>query len=154
MKKIAFNVDSRWDNFSIPYTKEVFEEITDKLIFSSEGVPEIINQKLNQVKSVYNLRSIDYELQDVACFLMIMTLELALRTKFELDTKANSRKGLAGLLYWARKKKYLDINSKQIDAVVKIRNSFAHIKRPEDVHGVTASYIIHPINNWINELYK
>ncbi|PKD43699.1 hypothetical protein [Rhodohalobacter barkolensis] len=136
-----------------PYTQDLFEEITEFLISPNKQVPNTIKEKLSEVKSFYNLRSIDYELQDVAEFLMIMVFELALRTKYNEEKGIQTTKGLTGLLYWAKKKKHLDINQKQIETVVRIRNSFAHIKRPEDLHGTLSSHIIKPVNDWINELY-
>ncbi|MAO65418.1 MAG: hypothetical protein CL666_10500 [Balneola sp.] len=151
---LKYKMDSRWEAFVPPYTQEMFEKQAESLIAPHVNVPDAVKNKLSQVKSVYKLRSIDYELQDVAEFLMIMAFELALRTKFEDAKGSKSAKGLTGLLYWAKKKKHLDVNKKQIDAIVNIRNSFAHIKRPEDLHGTLSSHIIKPVNDWINELYK
>lgn len=147
-------MDSRWEAYSPSYTQELFEFLSETLITPNKHVPEVVRLKLSQVKSVYRLRSVDYELQDIALFLIIMAFELALRIKYEDVNGSETSKGLIGLLYWAKKKKYLNIEKKRIEFIVTLRNGFAHTKRPEDLLGTLASFIIAEINDKINELYK
>lgn len=150
---LKYEMDGRWEAYEPTYTQELFDEVTEELISPNRDVPDIIKKKLEQVKSVHRLRSIDYELQDVAEFLMIMSFELALRIKYEDIKGSKTTKGLRELLKWAKNEKHLVIDKKRIDIIVKFRNGFAHIKRPEDLHGTLSSYVIKPINDWINELY-
>lgn len=151
---LKYEMDGRWEGRIPACTQKGFEERAESLISPNESVPDIVKQKLQQVKSIYRLRSIDYELQDVAVFLMLIVFELALRTKYEEVKGSETRKGLTPLLQWAKKNNYLDISKNQSDHLVNIRNAFAHIKRPEDLHGTLASFDIERINDWINELYS
>jgi hypothetical protein len=154
MTELKYDMDPRWEGYIIPYDRDRFELIANKLICPSENVPVIIKKKLSQVRSLYKIVAIDYELQDIVEFLMYTVLELALRTKFELENQKSTTKGLTGLLYWAKKRKFLDLKANKIEFIVEMRNKFAHLSSPEDLHGITSSYLIKEINDLINELYS
>lgn len=153
-KYLKFSMDARWKGYIPEYNQERFVEITESLINPSADVPEIIRNKLERVKSIYILRSVDYELQDVAEFLMYTVLELALRHKFEAINNKKTRKGLGSLLHWAKDQLYLSINEDRIKFICSLRNKFAHLKSPQDLHGTTSSFLIKEMNDLINELYS
>lgn len=152
--ELNYEMDKRWESYSPPYTQEIFEISAEKLIAPSESVPEIIKKKLDQVRSVYKLRSVDYELQDVAQQLTYAVLELSLRLKFEELNEKKTKKSLGPLLHWARKVGVLSISKDRIKFLCGLRNDFAHLNDPGSLHGTVSSFLIDELIKLINELYK
>ncbi|MBE9048425.1 hypothetical protein IQ255_29260 [Pleurocapsales cyanobacterium LEGE 10410] len=153
-KVLEYEMDKRWESYSPPYTQEIFKISAEKLIAPSGGVPELIKKKLERVRSVYELRSIDFELQAVAEHLTYVVLELSLRMKFEEINKKTTKKSLGSLLHWAKKEGELSISEDRIKFLCGLRNDFAHLRDPESLHGTLSSFLIDELVKLINELFR
>lgn len=154
MTDLHFKMDSRWNGYHPPFTQESFVKLSESIINPLEDVPDIIKKKLERVKSIIILSSVDYELLDVAQHLMYSVLELALKMKYEQINNSSTQKGLKGLLFWAKENLYLSLNKNAINFYSGLRNDFAHLNRPKDLHGTISTHLIKDLNNLINDLYS
>lgn len=151
--QIVYELDPRWEGYDPPFGKQTFIRLADSIITPTENVPKQVVLKLEQVKSIIRCCAIDYELQDVALFLMLGILEYALRDKYSKINNQSTGVGMKSLLTWAAGKKFIKLNESQINSISSMRNDFAHLNNPETLFGVMASQMIELFNKLINNLY-
>lgn len=154
MSEITFEMDQRWDGYSPPFNKKAFKKVSESTVNCIDSVPEIIQRKLDHVKSLLIVSAVDYELQDVAEMYTLIILELALKKKYSELEQKETWMGLRNLLEWAGNENLLELSEENQKFIVGLRNNFAHQNNPEELSGVLASRMIVTLVDLINQLYQ
>ncbi|OAN61014.1 hypothetical protein A8B79_05940 [Balneola sp. EhC07] len=153
MSKLILDMDPRWEGYINEYTQEAFEKLSRDLTNTHDKVPKPVKRHLKRVESLLFLKSVNYELQDVAEFYCYTILEWSLRD-LHRKTEGKNKQNLRPLLIWATEKKLVSLDTNKIEFICDCRNGFAHLNSEEDLQGILATDMIQFVVGLINEMYQ
>ncbi len=158
-----FKKDFRWDIFESGKDFQTFKNWIMPNMFFKKAVPEDIINCFRVIKKLLLHSYYEYEFCDVATSKALLTLELALQTRYlELTgekwtikiKKGEQRRDLKNLISWFLDRNYFEIsNINYLTQIRQIRNSYAHPKN-YSYAGPAVTDLIQKTIDLINDVYE
>ena len=140
--------DSRWDDYH-PY--KYFKSIARDIKFLDE-VPEGVVSRFKLVKELIKQSYFVYDLLDSAYERSLLTLELAIKKRYE-EIEGDEWDGdLKSLIIWGAEKNLFEDKEEVVQKFREFRNSVAHSER-YSLLGITGVDIVFRVIEIINGLY-
>lgn len=120
----------------------------------SPSVPESLAARLERIKRCLALSYFEYELFDIVLEYAVVTVELALRLRREVESGASPGKsvGLAKLLEWAKSQGLLYGQEKKVDYLREYRNDAVH-PRHDSFGGIAFASVPKAVFEIVNSLF-
>jgi len=125
---VVLDRDRRWDGLRIN-SPEDLEPILEGIRFVPQ-VSEDVIKRFERVKSVIRFSFYDYDLLDVALDYSLLTLELAIKKRYqELEGTEPVKKRFAQLIHWGFSRNLFEPNKKSMQSLRELRGITAHPRR-------------------------
>jgi len=145
-------------------TWKVFDDITDDFEnFVQKIVPDLylkpevhtdVIEHIRIIRKLLELSYFEYKFCDVAALQTMMTMEMALRLRYEEINAEKWNKKLYLLIKWFEDRNYFEVyNSYYLDSLRQIRNELAH-PSAHRFSGASAIHLIENVIDLINGLYE